>query len=72
MKKIAYFVVGLMLFSGLATIGISEEAGANQETISLSFSGLGVTDSYIEPYAELTYGGADGCLYQSSTPIFLS
>jgi hypothetical protein len=69
MKKIVYIVVGLLLFSGLATIGISEEAGDNQETISLTFSGLKVTDSSIDSFAELTYGGADGCLYEANTPI---
>ena len=69
MKNIAYLVVGLLLLSGLATIGISEEAGANQETISLTFSGLGITDSNIDSYIELSYNGADGCLYQTSAPV---
>ncbi len=33
MKKIAYFVVGLMLFSCLTAIGMSEEAGEDLETM---------------------------------------
>ena len=69
MKKIVYIVVGLLLFSGLATIGISEEAGDNQETISLTFSGLEISDSNIDSYIEMSYSGADGCLYQASAPV---
>ena len=37
MKKIAFFVVGLLLFSGFAAISIGEEASEKQIITNLDF-----------------------------------
>ena len=68
MKKISYFVVGLLLISSFAAIGVSEEAGDNQETINLSFSNLEVVNS-IDSYVELEINGAGGVYYSSCKPV---
>jgi hypothetical protein len=36
-KNISYFVVGLLIFSSFAALGIGEEAGTDEETINLQF-----------------------------------
>ena len=69
MKKITYFVAGLLLISGFAAIGIGEEAVEQQETITLTFSDLKVIDSITEPYLELNYEGTGGRLYHANEPI---
>jgi len=68
MKNITYFVAVLLLFSSFAAISIGEEAGEQQEIISLTFSDLEVIDS-IDPYVELNYEGAGGRLYRSCQPV---
>ena len=68
MKSIAYLVAGLLLISGLAAIGIGEEAVEQQEIITLTFSELEVIDR-VEPYIGLNYKGAEGCLYRPNEPI---
>ena len=37
MKSLSYLVVGLLIFSSFAMIGISTEAGDRQENISRNF-----------------------------------
>lgn len=71
MKNIAFFVVGLLLISGFAAIGVSQEASyrIKQETINLTFSDLQIKDSNVESYIELSINGADGCFYSSCAPI---
>jgi hypothetical protein len=63
-------VVGLLLFSGFAAIGISEEADdQNQEIIKLTFSNIEITDSTVNPYQNLNIDGSKGCLYIEGSPI---
>lgn len=72
MKKVAYFVVGLLLFSGLAAIGIGQEADEYKEVLNLSFSGLEIIESSEEPYLKLNIEGATGVLYRANEPIMPS
>ncbi|UCD13806.1 MAG: peptidase C25, partial [Thermoplasmatales archaeon] len=68
MKKISYFVAGLLLISGFAAISIGEEAGKQQKTINLTFSEIEVIDS-VDPYIEINFEGAGGRLYRSNQPV---
>ncbi len=68
MKRMIYFVVGLLLVSIFATLSIGQEADYQYKTINLNFSGLEVKDS-VEPYIELNLEGAGGRLYNSCQPI---
>ena len=69
MKNIAYFVAGLLLVSGLAAIGVGEEAGNEQLAISLTFSDLEVVDSDIEQYLEINFEGTSGHSYKPGEPV---
>ena len=69
MKKLSYFIVGLLIVSSFAIIGINVGAGEETEGISVSFSNIVVKDSSAEDYIEIEYGGAQGCLYKANTPI---
>jgi hypothetical protein len=70
-KNISYFVVGLLIFSSFAALGIGEEAGTDEETINLQFLEPIVTEITIETetYVELDAEGANARLYHAGTPI---
>jgi len=69
MKSVSYLIVGLLILSSLTMVGMGKEAGADEETINLTFSELGIFDSDIETYAELEFDGANARLYRAGEPI---
>ncbi len=71
-KIVSYFVVGLFVFSGLAAmVGIGQEAGVDEETMTFQFVEPTMTTTTInkETYIELAVDGAEAKLYHSGKPI---
>ncbi|MCX6668174.1 MAG: C25 family cysteine peptidase [Euryarchaeota archaeon] len=73
MKKttISYFVVGLLLISGFAAIGLGKEAGTNQTTMNLQFVAPNFTEKTIDrtTYAVVTVEGANRPLNHAGQPM---
>jgi hypothetical protein len=65
-------VVGLLLISSFAAIGLGKEAGAsNETTMNIQFSEPSFTEQVIErqTYELLNVGGASALLYHAGQPI---
>ena len=77
MKSLPYFVVGLLIISSFAAVGIGKEASIFQEKtikekpLLSDFSNLKITTTKINDinYAELSLDGSEGYLYQAGEPI---
>jgi len=73
MKKttISYFVVGLLLISGFAAIGLGKEAGTNQTTMNLQFVAPNFTEKTIDrtTYAVVNVEGANRPLNHAGQPM---
>jgi hypothetical protein len=76
MKKtttISYFVVGLLLISSFAAIGLGKEAGVQKQTQEkiLIFSEPSIVEKNIDGviYAGLNVESANGCTYSAGEPI---
>ena len=69
MKKLPYFVVGILILSTFSILGLSTGASDQQETINLSFSDIEVFDSQVNTFVELNYEGAGAKITQTSAPM---
>jgi len=83
MKKLSYFVAGLLIFSSFAAVSIGREAGVligiserlepvtDGNTIALTFSEPVVTEINIdgETYVELEVEGVTQCVYNPGEPV---
>jgi len=67
MKKLSYFVVGLLLLSSFAIIGIGTEAGDRQEVVDLNFLEPNVVEK--ESYVELSVEGANNYIFSEGKPM---
>ena len=67
MKSLSCFVVGLLILSGFAALGVSEEAVADEKTMNLQFLEPEIVAS--ETYVELNVEGASARLYSAGKPI---
>jgi len=72
LKKIAYFVVGLLLIGGIATIGIKAAPEKTTIDVNLNFSALAIKDNKeynIGNFINIKYSGAEGVLYNAGAPM---
>ena len=67
MKSLSYFVVGLLLLSSLAAIGMSNEADEQLETMSISFLELDIIER--ETFVELEIEGANNHIFNGGKPM---
>ena len=67
MKGLSFIVVGLLLLSGFAALGIGEEAAIDKKTIDIQFLEPKITEG--ETYVELNVEGANACLYHADEPM---
>jgi len=67
MKKLSYFVVGLLLFSGFAIIGIGNEADEKLETVSLSFLEPNIIEK--ESFVEIEVEGSNNRIFNAGKPM---
>jgi len=67
MKSMIYLVVGLLLISGFAAIGIGEEAGEQQNTISVTFFEPIVVEK--ETFVELEVEGTNTWIFNGGSPL---
>ncbi len=67
MKKLSYFVVGLLLFSGFAAIGIGNEADEKLETVSLSFLEPNIIEK--ESFLEIEVEGSNNRIFSAGKPM---
>jgi len=81
MRKLSYFVVGLLVFSSFAAVGIGREAGVLTKMserlkpvtdggiIPLAFSEPFATEVDAEGYVELNIEGVTQCFYNPGEPV---
>ena len=67
MKSLSYFVVGLLLLSGFAAIGIGNEADEQLETMSISFLEPDIIER--ETFVELEIEGANNYIFNGGKPM---
>jgi len=67
MKSMIYLVVGLLLISGFAAVSIGEEAGEQQNTISVTFLKPNVVEK--DTFVELQIEGADTWIFDAGSPL---
>jgi len=67
MKKLSCFVVGLLLFSGFAIIGIGNEADEKLETVSLSFLELDIIEKDL--FVEIEVEGSNNHIFSAGKPM---
>jgi len=71
-RNISYFVVGLLLISSFAAIGLGKEAGASNEmTVNLQFSEPSLIEETVEKatYVTLNVNGANEWLHTAGQPM---
>jgi len=67
MRSLSYFVVGLLLLSGFASIVMGNDADEQLEIMSISFLEPEIIER--ETFIELEIEGANACLYHVGKPI---
>jgi len=67
MKSMTYLVVGLLLISGFAAVSIGEEAGVQQNTISVTFLKPNVVEK--DTFIELQVEGTDTWIFDVGSPM---
>ncbi len=67
MKSMIYLVLGLLLISGFAAIGIGEEAGEQQNTISVTFFEPIIVEK--ETFVELEVKGTNTWIFNGGNPL---
>jgi hypothetical protein len=67
MKSMIYLVVGLLLISGFAAISIGEEAGVQQNSVSVTFYKPNLVDK--ETFIGLEMHGTDTWIFDGGSPL---
>ena len=65
--KIEYFVIGLLLLSNIAIVGMGEEAGEIRETANINFSIPNITQE--DKYCEIEVSEANSRIFNGGEPI---
>ena len=65
--KIEYFIIGLLLLSNIAIIGMGEEAGEIRETANINFSIPNITQE--DKYCEIEVSEANSRIFNGGEPI---
>ena len=68
MKKIVFFVAGLLLISSFAAIGLGNEASSTQQ-MTLSFQQPVIKDSSVDNFIEIDVSGANARLHHAGEPL---